>query len=262
MVLFSIQMILVFLSIVLFPFYKFSTPLTFSILIVKFIDIFSPLFYNYSNFFEFDIQFDDDLGTHSKNIYENVIGISLLIDFIGDLGLTLLFITPTLISISYHIHINFKNNLETKRLNYLLIPLISMVCFFTVIAYGILYQVNYLEGYTISLLTLTLLNHILNLNSIEGIIHDKINPTIQKILNIIKTIVFIIYPFVVLGFLIEHQLGFDIISVLQNYYFGVTIYYGLIISPLINDFKLRTIEKNRILQSIEVVSYETRQDII
>lgn len=258
MVLFSIQMLLVFLAIVLYPFYRFSLPITITILLVKFVDIFSPLFYNYSKFFEFEINFDDDLGNHAKNVYETVIGVSLLIDFLGDLGLTLLFITPTLISIGYHIHINFKNNLETQRVNYLLIPLICMVSFFTLIAYGILYQINYLEGYTISLLTFTLVNHILNVISIEGILFEKINPVVQKGLYIAKTIIFIVYPFVVLGFLLEHQLGFDIVSVLQNYFFGTTIYYGLIIAPLIEDFRLRTIEKNRILQgNEETVNYET-----
>jgi hypothetical protein len=258
MILFSIQMILVFLAIVLYPFYRFSLPITVSILLVKFIDIFSPLFYNYNEFFEFDTIYDDDLGTHTKNAYETVIGLSFLIDFLGDLGLTLLFITPTLISISYHIHINFHNHLETKRINYLLIPLVCMVCFFTIVAYGILYQLNYLEGYTISLLTLTLINHLFNLISIEGILFDKVDKFIQKVVNIVKTIIFIVYPFVILGFLIEHNLGFDIANVIQNYFFGTTIYYGLIIAPLLYDFKLRTIEKNRILHTTEVVTYETQ----
>lgn len=249
MILFSIQMVLVFVGIVLYPFYKYSNYIVFSILLVKFIDIFSPLFYNYQTLFSYEPLYDDDVSVQRKNVYEFAAGVSLMFEFIGDFILSMMFLIPALISICYHIIINFKNNLNTSKLNYLLIPLETILISFFIFSYGIIYQLNFLEKYTISLISLTLLHHIFNILTIEGIIFESIPNFVKKTLYILKTVIFVAFPFVLFGFLNTFGLGFDIIDVIQNYYFGTTIYYQLIISSLINDFMIKTIQKNSIIHS-------------
>ena len=130
-----------------------------------------------------------------------------------------------------------------------MIPFEGFILLSCIILFGILYQINLLQGYEISLLVMTIFTHLSNVICTPNIMFDNINETFRKVMYVISYMIFIAYPFVILGLLLKYNLGFDLIMVIQNFYFGRTIYYDIIIRSLLNRFKNQTRESNNIIRN-------------
>jgi len=248
MVLFTIQLMIVGVSIIAYPYYKYSFPMVILLLLVRAIDLLSPLFYNYFDIIQLrPTQNDDD--TTLRNVSETIITLKVMFNIIGDLFLSIIFLFPNIVAITNHIIHNFKFNLEVSLLKYLMIPFEGFILLSCIILFGVLYQINLLQGFEISLLVMTIFTHLSNVICTPNIMFDNINETFRKVMYVISYMIFIAYPFVILGLLLKYNLGFDLIMVIQNFYFGRTIYYDIIIRSLLNRFKNQTRESNNIIRN-------------